>query len=975
MSFAIGQRWLSETENNLGLGMITGLNNRTVTITFPAAEETRIYALENAPLNRVIFKQGDEITHHDGWKAQVLDVMERNGLNIYLVKRLDNGEEAVIQEPEIAHHITFSKAQDRLFNGQIDLTDQFLLRYNSFLHQQAQFQSPLRGLRGSRVGLIPHQLHIAREVGQRVNPRVLLADEVGLGKTIEAGMILQQQLLSEKVRRVLILVPETLQHQWLVEMLRRFNLKFSLFDEERCCDFDAKEEYDEHENPFDSENLILCSLDWLVSHLNRAEQALSAQFDMLIVDEAHHLQWQKDNPSAEYSLVAKFSENIPAVLLLTATPEQLGQESHFARLHLLDPERFYDYDAFVAEQATYQKVAQDLAPLFADKKLTKKAESQIAKRLLPRRASAEEKALLASQFEQLNDAGISDEEKAAIRQTLIQQLIDRHGTSRLLFRNTRQGVQGFPRRIFHEVLLPMPSQYANTVKVMTMLGETRNINLNAPEQMFLKMNPDARWWEFDPRVEWLINFLKDNPQEKVLVLCRASQTASQLEQALREKAGIQAALFHEKMSIVERDRAAAYFADETGARVLLSSSVGSEGRNFQFASHLVLFDLPQNPDLLEQCIGRLDRIGQQRDVNIYAPCFADTPPALRLKWFHEGLNAFEETCPMGNAVYETFGERLENILEQRDSTALLDLITETQMERERLAKALETGRDRLLELHSRGGEAAQQLADTIGEQDDDTTLVNFALRLFDIIGVDQEDIGEKTLVIKPSSTMLVPDFPYLKDEGVSVTFERDLALVREDVEFLSWDHPMIRHGIDLITNSDVGKTAVSLLVNPNLPAGTLLLELIYIVEAQAPTGLQITRFLPPTPVRLLIDMRGNELSKQVPFDVLQKQLRRMKKATANSVVKLMRPQIEKMLAQGESKISEPAQAIIQNAKQVAHTTLDSEISRLKSLQEVNDNIRDSEIHALESQRDAILQQLDLASWRLDSVRLVVSNQA
>ena len=186
---------------------------------------------------------------------------------------------------------------------------------------------------------------------------------------------------------------------------------------------------------------------------------------------------------------------------------------------------------------------------------------------------------------------------------------------------------------------------------------------------------------------------------------------------------------------------------------------------------------------------------------------------------------------------------------------------------------------------------------------------------------------------------------------------------------------MIRHGIDLITNSDVGKTAVSLLVNPNLPAGTLLLELIYIVEAQAPTGLQITRFLPPTPVRLLIDMRGNELSKQVPFDVLQKQLRRMKKATANSVVKLMRPQIEKMLAQGESKISEPAQAIIQNAKQVAHTTLDSEISRLKSLQEVNDNIRDSEIHALESQRDAILQQLDLASWRLDSVRLVVSNQA
>ncbi len=218
-------------------------------------------------MTRVLFQTGDVITHHEGWQAEVLDVMENNGIALYLAKRMDTDEEVVVKELELAHQITFSKPQDRLFSAQIDRNDRFALRYHALQHQQQQFQSPLRGLRGTRASLIPHQLHIAHEVGSRLSPRVLLADEVGLGKTVEAGMILQQQLFSGRVERVLILVPETLQHQWLVEMLRRFNLNFSLFDEERCQDFDRKEEDGRSikVNPFDSEALVICSLDWLVT--------------------------------------------------------------------------------------------------------------------------------------------------------------------------------------------------------------------------------------------------------------------------------------------------------------------------------------------------------------------------------------------------------------------------------------------------------------------------------------------------------------------------------------------------------------------------------------------------------------------------------------------------------------------------------------------------------------------------------------
>ena len=919
MSFAIGQRWISETENSLGLGIITALDFRSVTLHFPATDETRIYAVAQAPLTRIVLNKGEQLHHQAGWQGEVLDVQEMNGLLFYLVKNAQ-GEEIIVNEKELSPIISFSQAKDRLFSAQIDRSEHFALRYQTLLHQQAQFQSPLRGLRGNRAGLIPHQLHIAQEVGNRINPRVLLADEVGLGKTIEAGIILQNQLFAEKVQRVLIIVPETLQHQWLVEMLRRFNLHFSLFDEERCEDF-----AEQAINPFSSESLIICALDWLKTHPHHVQQAIESEFDCLIVDEAHHLAWSENAPSAAYLLVEQLANAIPSVLLLTATPEQLGLESHFARLRLLDPERFYDYQAFLKEQENYQPVADAVQSLLSEKPLSAVEKNHISDLLNEQDVEPLFKAL----------ACHNDDEKQAARQELIQNLIDRHGTSRILFRNTRQGIKGFPHRVYHQVTI------------------------------------DAT--EADEKIHWLIDFLKSHRNEKILVICKTAQTAIQLEQILREKEAIRSAVFHERMSIIERDRAAAYFSDsENGAQVLLSSSIGSEGRNFQFACHLVLFDLPKNPDLLEQCIGRLDRIGQTRDVQIYVPCLSGSAQQDLARWYHEGLNAFEQTCPIGMALFEQYETLLK--VRSENKADFEQLILQTQKQAKALRLALEKGRDRLLELNSNGGEKAQRLAAEIAQTDNSPQLVDFALNLFDIIGVEQDDLGENSIIITPTGTMLVPDFPGLKEEGVTVTFDRQLALAREELEFLTWDHPMIRQGIDLIASGDIGKASMALLVNKQLPAGTLLVELIYMIESQSPKDLQLNRFLPPTPVRLLLDSKGNNLAGQVNFDTLQNKLKPLSKDIANKMVKMARPNIEQLIKIGDHKMTEIAQAKIQEASRLANQTLSTELNRLIALKAVNKNIRQTEIDVLEKQRELSLEELSKASWRLDSLRVIVTNK-
>src|SRR3954463_3734599 len=289
--FQPGQRWISTAERELGLGTILRVEGRGVQVLFAKAGVLRPYATDSAPLIRAEFRAGQRVSGK-GIAFLVERIDEREGLFVY------RGEGRELEEGQLDDEQALSQADDRLIGGRTDTNESFDLRLDALRRPADARRSPAGGLESARIGLVPHQLRVAGIAAARRPPRVLLADEVGLGKTIEAGMIVARQLAAGRAGRVLVLLPETLVYQWFVELLRRFNLPFAIFDEERC---EAIEQGNDGHNPFDDEQLVIADFAFLESSPKRAQQLTEAGWDLIVVDEAHHLEWTPQAASPRYA--------------------------------------------------------------------------------------------------------------------------------------------------------------------------------------------------------------------------------------------------------------------------------------------------------------------------------------------------------------------------------------------------------------------------------------------------------------------------------------------------------------------------------------------------------------------------------------------------------------------------------------------------------------------------------------------------
>jgi ATP-dependent helicase HepA len=955
--FIAGQRWISSAELQLGLGTVISVEHRTVTLIFLATGETRSYAKQTAPLSRVAFAPGDAVLSHDGLGIVVDSVMERDGLLTYRGKD-EHGRRVELEEGQLNNFIQLNRPGERLFTGQIDKDALFELRYQSLQHLNRLAHSELYGLIGCRTSLIPHQLYIAHEVANRYAPRVLLADEVGLGKTIEAGLIVHHQLLNERAGRVLIVVPESLVHQWLVEMLRRFNLFFSIFDEPRCRAISTSRE---QENPFHAEQLVLCSLEFLSAEGERFQQALEGEWDLLVVDEAHHLQWSPEQASREYQIVEQLAANTKGVLLLTATPEQLGKAGHFARLRLLDPDRFPDFNSFVEDEKRYEPVARAVEILLSGSELDAATLATLAETI--------DEGDNQQWIDSLQHTADDEKDHLKARQELVEHLLDRHGTGRVLFRNTRAAVKGFPQRQLSAYKLPLPEAYHRILQSADCANSSEAQQQLRPELLYqAKATPgDIHWSQFDPRIDWLSDKLIALRGHKVLVIAASAGTALDISEALRTQVGIHSATFHEGLSLVERDRAAAFFADqETGTQVLVCSEIGSEGRNFQFAHHLILFDLPLNPDLLEQRIGRLDRIGQTETIRIHVPYLDGSAQAALFRWYHEGLAAFERSCPAGHTVYAQLETELTGALFHPQAD-LDHLIHRTRTLHDELSEALHRGRDRLLEYNSCRPRVAEELKRRALAEDEVSALPSYMEAVFDAFGVHSEEHSEDCYIIRPGDHML-SRFPGLADDGMTVTYRRNTALSFEDAQFISWEHPLVRGAMDLVLGNELGNAAVTTIRYGGAEPGTLLLECLYLFDS----AIQTSRYLPPTTIRVVLDEYGRSHESELGHDFIQQSRATVNTDTAHKIVRAKEQALRELIKGCEARARAGAPEILAAAHRRSRQTLDREINRLRALRELNPNVRDEEIDFFEQQQAKLDQLLDSASLRLDAIRVIVS---
>ena len=974
--FKPGQRWVSHSEPELGLGLILETDHRTVTCAFSAAETNRQYAKADAPLVRARFHEGDILRTRSGASFEVQDLFEVDDLLFYRYRTPSGAVE--VPETELDATLQFSKPQDRLFLNQIDPNEAFNLRYQSLKQAARLAQQPFRGLLGPRTSLLPHQLYIAHQLAQRDAPRALLADEVGLGKTIEAGLVLTQMLQTGRGSRVMILVPEPLKVQWLVEMIRRFNLEFTVLDEARCVaiedqhrpsgddlaannDAGTSSDYavaddplsseqrsssDEQSNqqseallrgaptnpsalnPFEAQQLVISTLDLFLDHPGRLQQALACPWDLIIIDEAHHLQWTQAAPSEAYRAASELAQLARGLLLLSATPEQFGLEGHFGRLQLLDPIRFNSFDDFLLEQARYTELAGMIQTWQSDT-----AASPAARDALARRLNAPNT--------------LSDE-------ALLYQLLDHYGPAQAMFRNRRAQVLGLTERRVQ------PAEITS---------------LPAGSEAYDSSGITAT----DPRLSWLGQLIS-NSSDKFLVICHTAAAALAVEKHLRLRLGLKSSCFHEGLDLIARDRSAAYFADpDHGAQVLVCSEIGSEGRNFQFAHQLVMFDLPDQADLIEQRIGRLDRIGQTELVTIHIPCPENSVLARRFAWFHRGLDLFRAPNPAGAEAHQQLHHKFRLATDQ---TALAELISESQQLTTTLQAKLEQGRDLLLEFASFDALDGDRITQALSDAEARKPLSNYLSESFRFFGLELEPLSSQVQLVKPTTLLQTRStvsaesqghlqYPEIAEEGIAYTLDRATALAREDIQFLTWEHPLVSQALDRVLSDQIGNACVSLIKRPALPAGTLLVECLYRLDCAAPPHLELQQHLEQPFLRFIIAPGPIDLTPRFDFDPLLDALPAKPEPLAK-LIGLQRGQIESMLQFAGTLADAQTLVEVQTAAKTFKARQDKAHDRLAHLARHNPAISQDAVDETLEKRAAGVSFLDQVSPRLDAIRVIIT---
>lgn len=984
----VGQRFLSKTEIELGVGRVVAVETKMLTLEFPSVKERRSYRSEG-DLVRYKLQVGDFAkSEKANVSFPIVEVGEEDGLIVYYGR---SGKK--IKEADLVSKagVRASDLFERLLHNEKSTEEDFEMRREALRLSFMWRSSPVRGMIGPKIDMIPHQYYLGfRACGNSELPRLMLADEVGLGKTIEAGLIWHTLHARGRVSRTLIVVPDSLKHQWMSEMRRRFNQIFTLVDKDFLMSM--SELYDPDDafssslkmkmNPFLATNNAICTMEFLVESEGLRHDLGQVEWDLMIVDEAHHLLCEEGFVSKEYQIMYDLVFKTKGLLLLTGTPVQLDPASHFNRLRMLDPVRFYDYQKYLGEQDRYQKIARDLAKLPADSK--EKLDWEDIVEILPKNSP------IRSWLADVNTASLDANE-------WIRRIVDSTGTGSVVFRNTRKGVGGFPKRILKKVPLDPNPAYQKVLTAIAKEFERQEQFENSMNcylyglLMFPKTVSERASWGMDERVVWLKQFVAENLDEKVLLFTENETGAQILKHELAEVLEpSQIACFFDSMSIEDRDRASAKFARKDGAMILLSTDSGAEGRNFQFAHRLVLWDLPLDPVVLEQRIGRLDRIGQKSDVEIYVPYVRGSSQESLFRWYDECLCTFEH--PFLNAG-EVFMQHIDTLMLWLSKTSeytedvIAGFFEKVKKQCNDLRKKAEKGRDRLLEFNSRDPESAEAVIRQIKEFDEDDSISDFVLDVLKKQGVEAEPgaLPDTLLLVQggqvvdgavlgmPSqgNSSMIAEESATEKSSLTVTLSRERAMIHEGIDFLSLEHPLAQGAIDFATAASFGTVACVLWKNSGR-AGQMFMEYDFIVDFPVSTEWGLESIAGPSSARFLLNGSGEDFSELLE-ELEYAKLADLNVPQKNAVIEAkLRYFGGECLAVAKRLATDFANGLTEQVLEKLDARLDAEYDRMRHLVSMRGDAEgNSELAKLKKNNMERRKAVAQPAVRLDAIRLVV----
>lgn len=859
MSLLTGNHLVHRDQPSWGVGRVVGVSadglRLAVRFSGRPREELQV-ATRDPALARHRFRPGDEVKTRDGdrvVKAQVVSVQP--GDLDELVVALDDGEHTV-SEAHVAALPPASGVMQALVRGEWGEAKNFQLRQSTLRLDVERRCDGLGALFASRVMVRPYQVAVAQRVLADRSPRYVLADEVGLGKTIEAGMITSALLHARLARRVLVVAPAHLSVQWLAELWHKFNLRFTLLDRDRL---DAEMREFPDEDPWQRYDLVVTSLELLVRNDEAREGAgdSDARWDLVIFDEAHHLRGD-----AAYDVAVDLATNTWGLLLLTATPLKLDPEEYYRLLRLVESapaQSMEDFDLRVDRQRDLTRLVRALTDA-PTKEVAKQAKKVAA--LFPDDEVLQE---LAGRI------GVDEDEDDA-REALLDHVAEVYSLSSRLMRNRRAMVGGFTERRLHRVdVVPDAEEQALSAEVQAAVHAglaAGTLRQGAPLGLLLRRldsspaalakalesRPEPALRELGKRARTLCGLSRDarlrclrdrlrdiernEPGAKVLVFTESRETLEYLVSEL-QKERFGPLWYHGDLNTLERDRMVARFRDPEGPRLMISTEAGGEGRNFQFCHWLINYDLPWSPAAIEQRIGRLDRVGQTHPVEIVVFQPQGTFAARVVDLFADDVRVFSETVggldavleevegelvrlasTGGEAAWRDFSSRLSAAVRRARQAATEDydpLLDRRSFDRERVGRMLSRALTRAglddedLDLDTQEGleEALLTVARDLDERLEDTVL-EIARRVG--IEVDTDENVEAFQCRLTLGSHLVVDalagIDLSEERVIEGTFWRDTAVEREEIEYLATGHPLVEALVNFVRDGEFGRASV-----------------------------------------------------------------------------------------------------------------------------------------------------------------------